>query len=89
MFDYYGGVATWTADDGFSVLLKGNYEEPLVQTFTGTVRDGGTLYAPGSDINGFGVGLTTLSDGVGGGGETESTGHKRRGAEAAVAVQAR
>ena len=49
LFDYFGGFATWTEDAGLQVLARGDYENPVIVTFTGSHRDGGGWYTPGQD----------------------------------------
>jgi hypothetical protein len=49
LYDYFGGFATWTASAGFQVKKKGDFENPSLVTFSGSLKDGGGWYTVGQD----------------------------------------
>ncbi len=65
LFDYFGGFATWTPDGGFVVHKRGDYEAPTLTTSSGTHRDGGGWYTPGTDATTGAMGIYTFDFAVG------------------------
>lgn len=49
LFDYFGGFATWSAEDGLTIYRKGDYSAPTLYTTAGAHRDGGGWYTQGID----------------------------------------
>jgi hypothetical protein len=40
LFDYFGGFATWNETEGFKLLIKGDWSNPLLVGFAGAVQEG-------------------------------------------------
>lgn len=52
LFDYFGGFATWNPTAGLVILKQADLNNVVLQTYSGTARDGGGWAVAGVDTSG-------------------------------------